>query len=317
MDSTLQRTTKGLPPLAFVKAAIASEEHEDGNRDHALIDVESRLAVICDGFGDVPGAARAARLAARTVKIHWRQMLSALARESRPSGEQQPAFDLEASLRQLLEEASTAVLALDKRLADHARKQGSQQEQEKEAEKRKPVYAATTIALALLLPQSDGYLVGYAHVGDSRVYLLPKEGPLRRLTADDGYFEWKIGKDELNAEDALRIEQASSAEQLSEQDRVHFDNRNRISQSLGDQEIKLHVGQTTIHGGERLLLSTDGIHDNLTDAEIEETARKSTRTTVARELLKRVVERSKLGKEEHLRSKKDDMSIIAITCCMG
>lgn len=188
-------------------------------------------------------------------------------------------------------------------------------EKDAKGESKKPTgYAATTIALALLLPLADGYLMGYAHVGDSRVYLLRENEALCRLTADDGYFEWKIGRGELNAEDAWRIEQSSAAEQLSEQDREHFDKRNRISQSLGDEAITLHTGQVVVRAGDRVLLTTDGIHDNLTDAEIEEIVRKSARTAAAKTLLKHTIASAQQDQKQHLRAKKDDLSAIVITC---
>lgn len=295
--------------LAFAKATRAHEEHPERNQDYGLIDPESRLAVICDGVGCVVasvGAGQAARLAARTIRDHWRRVLATLAEDPSRHGWQTQDFDLEAILCRLLEEANQAVLALDERLMKRAQKNAESDE--------KGGFAATTIALALLLPQEDGYLLGHAHIGDSRVYLLRRDEALRRLTADDGYFEWKIGKGELNAEDAWRIEQSTSAEQLSEQDREHFDQRNKISQSLGDKTITLHTGQIAIHAGDRILLTTDGIHDNLTDAEIEETARKAARTIAAKTLLQRATERSRQDQEVHLRAKKDDMSAIVITC---
>lgn len=288
-------------PLTFAKATRAHEEHSERNEDYGLTDPENRLAVICDGVGYVTGASQAARTAARTVRARWRQMLARLAEDSTQVGVQNQTFDLEATLRQLLEEANKAVLALDARLAKHAK--GNDKK-----------HALTTIALALLLPRSDGYLLGYAHVGDSRVYLLRQKEALQRLTADDGYFEWKIGKGELNEEDAWRIEQTSFAEQLSEQDSEHFDKRNGITQSLGEEDIALHVGQISIRSGDCVLLSTDGIHDNLTDVEIEETVRKSMSTTTAKTLLNRTVERSHQDEAVCLRAKKDDMSIIVITC---
>lgn len=290
-------------PLTFAKATRAHGEHAGRSEDSGLTDSENRLAVICDGVGSVAGAGQAARTAARTVRARWRQTLTRVAEDPAQAGIPNQAFDLEVTLRRLLEEANKAVLALDARLAKRA----------KENDKTKK-YAQTTIALALLLPQGDGYLLGYAHVGDSRVYLLRQKEALLRLTTDDGYFEWKIGKGELNEEDAWRIEQTSFAEQLSEQDREHFNKRNGITQSLGEENIALHVGQIVIRSGDCVLLSTDGIHDNLTDAEIEETVRKATRTTAAKTLLNRTVERSQQDEAVCLRAKKDDMSIIVITC---
>lgn len=298
----MSRTESAAPArpfsLTFVKATRAHEEHAESNRDYGLIDPESRLAVICDGVGDFIGAEQAARLAARTVRTCWRQRVE----DFLQANEHEQTDELDAVLRSLLEQANKALQALDARLK---RRTGRDDD--------KKVYAGTTIALALL-PQEAGYLMGYAHIGDSRVYLLRGQEGLQRLTVDDGYFEWKIGKGELDAADAQRIEQASSAEQLSEQDREHFAQRNGISQDLGEKDITLHVGQIAIRPGDRVLLTTDGIHDNLTDAEIEETARRGARTTLAKTLLKRAVERSRQEKTLCLRAKKDDKSVITISC---
>ena len=52
------------------------------------------------------------------------------------------------------------------------------------------------------------------------------------------------------------------------------------------------------------------IHDNLTNAEIESILRKGARTTVARELVRQALARSR---EECLRSKRDDISAVVVT----
>ena len=282
-------------PCTFAKATKPHQEHPESNRDSLLTDQESRLAVICDGVGDVMGAGQAARLAARTIKKRWQDLLT-------PDAEP----DLADVLQQLLEEANRAVLALGMRLA--------KKEQKTDKDGKHTHYAETTIALALLYPHGDGYLMAYAHVGDSRVYLLRRDEPIQRLTVDDGYFTWIMGKGELNEQDALRIDQASRAEELTEEERAHFDMRNGISQSLGSEGLTFHLGQIEICPNDRILLCTDGIHDNLTDAEIERILRAGARTTVAKKLLQQAVERSQQDDKVHIRAKKDDMSAIVITC---
>ncbi len=289
-------------------------EHPERNEDFGLTDPESRLAVICDGVGGRPGAERAARVAARTVREQWRKTQARFAERYARAGESARVHELDALLCQLLEDANTAVQVESVRLARHVQKMDKKSEQPEETSSKKGGSLGTTIALALFLPQRNGYLMGYAHIGDSRIYLLRLNEALQRLTADDGYFEWKIDRGEMAVQDGPRIEQATSAEQLSEEDRDHFDHRNRISQALGDESIRLHVGQIMIYRDDRVLLCTDGIHDNLTDVEIEETLRKGARTTVAKALLKRTVERSEQDLAVCLRAKKDDMSLIVITC---
>lgn len=285
-------------PFTFAKITRSHQEHPEANRDYLLAHSESGLAVICDGVGDVVGAGQAARLAAKTIKTRWQHMLTQLAPGAIP--------DLAVASRHLLEEANQAVLALGERLAKN--------EKPSTEEGKKQHYAETTIALALLSPHQDGYTMAYAHVGDSRIYLLRPNEPLRRLTVDDGYFLWVMNKGELNEQDALRIDQASRAEELSEEEREHFNKRNGISQSLGGEHPTFHLGQIELYPNDRVLLSTDGIHDNLTDAEIEELLRKGARTTVARTLLQHTVERSQQDENLCIRAKKDDMSAIVITC---
>ncbi len=126
----------------------------------------------------------------------------------------------------------------------------------------------------------------------------------------------KSGGKANNEEDALRIDQATEANQLSDTEREIFNKRNGITQSLGhltpkNPTLNIHTAQIVALPGDRILLCSDGIHDNLTDAEIEAILRREARTTVARHLVQHAIDRSR---EECLRAKKDDMSAIVITC---
>ncbi len=290
-----------LPPFTFAKETSPDQRHPERNEDYLLTDQASGLAVICDGVGGVSEASQAARVAARSARTNWRHMLTQGITASLPAVT--PAPDLVDGLQQVLEKANQAILALDRRIA---------KKQQEQSEKKDG--AATTIALAVFSPHSQGYLMTHAHVGDSRIYLLRKGAELQRLTVDDGYFSWMMGKGEMNEQDAWRIEQASVADQLSETDREHFEKRNKISQALGDESITVHVGQLVLCPGDRILLCTDGIHDNLTDVEIEEVLRARPRTTVAKALMQRAITCSQQDKAVHIRAKQDDMSAIVVTC---
>lgn len=291
---------RSLLPFTFAKATNPNQKHPEQNEDFLLIDRESGLVVICDGVGCVSEAGQAARIAAQTVRTGWRYMLARYTATS--SHAVAPALDLANALQQLIEEANQAVLALEKRMA---------KKQQEQSEKKDG--AATTIALAVFSPHGNGYLMAHAHVGDSRIYLLRKDATLQRLTVDDGYFLWMMKKGEMSEQDAWRIDQASSADQLSEADREHFEKRNGISQSLGDTSVTVHVDQLVLCPGDRILLCTDGIHDNLTDAEIEEVLRARARTTVAKTLMQRAIARSQQDETIHIRAKKDDMSAVVVT----
>ena len=155
-----------------------------------------------------------------------------------------------------------------------------------------------------------GSFMTYAHVGDSRIYLLRGEQPLQRLTVDDGYFPFALRKGWLKEEDLARIEQATSSTDLSETDLKHFERRNKITRALGWEEFQVaHTSTIDLVSGDRILLCTDGIHDNLTDDEIEELLRKGPVATSAQQLVQVACERSQ---EQQRRSKPDDMSAIIV-----
>src|SRR5262249_43955121 len=130
---------------------------------------------------------------------------------------------------------------------------------------------ATTVALAAFCKQTDSnhYTMLNAHVGDSRIYLLRGQEKLKRLTNDDGFLTKLIENQIINEQHALRIDQAMCVSQLTDIEYRYFRLRGGITQALGGPIAPtVHINKTTIKPGDRILLCTDGIHDNLTDEEI-------------------------------------------------
>ena len=317
-----------MAPLTFARNTEAHEGHPERNEDTILVDAERGLAAVFDGVGGSEGGEVASRLGARTIRRAWKRFLQQ--RQPESSSELLILNDdlsVEAMLCDLVQEAQDAINAEGERRAEKAKKaratlakeENGNAEEKAGGEEPKESYPETTVAAVLLCRQVgvDDYVLGVAHVGDSRVYLLREGQPLQRLTRDDGYFMLKIEDSTINEEDALRIDQATTADQLNDNEREIFHKRNGITQSLGHREYKknptptIHTAQTTVMPGDRILLCSDGIHDNLTDSEIEVLLRQQARTTVARHLVQRAIDRSH---EECLRAKKDDMSAIVITC---
>jgi serine/threonine protein phosphatase PrpC len=299
-----RQRSSGISPFTFAYRTLAHEGHPERNEDTLLVDRRRGLAGVFDGVGGSSAGAVASQLGARIMRQTWRRVLSQAANSS-DLLLLNDELDIESFLQQLFEQAQAAISDEGERRA-------------KEAEQANYNYPSTTTVVAALCKRVDekGYVLGYAHVGDSRAYLLRPGAPLQRLTVDDGYFLLKVQDDTISEEDALRIDQATNADQLSEKEREIFERRNGITQSLGHftakkTSITIHTAQTTILPGDRILLCSDGIHDNLTDAEIEATLRHGARTTVARHLVQRALDRSR---EECLRAKQDDISAVVITC---
>ena len=154
----------------------------------------------------------------------------------------------------------------------------------------------------------------YAHVGDSRVYLLKENEPLKRLTVDDGLLGKFVENQMVNEADAHHIDQAIHADELTDAELSYFRLRGGITQALGGPfPPEIHVDQVPISIGDRILLCTDGIHDNLTDNEIEEILREAPRNAAARLLVEHSLLRSREERHITIRAKPDDMSAIVIT----
>lgn len=100
----------------------------------------------------------------------------------------------------------------------------------------------------------------FAHVGDSRIYRLPKEGPMRQITEDDTYVAWLYRNGQINEREA----------------KTH-PRRNVLQKSLGGghQFAEPQVGAIALEPGDRFLLCTDGVTDGLYDDRLEEFLRAS------------------------------------------
>ena len=287
-------------PFTFARYSKSHEEHPERNEDYILIDARRGLAAVFDGVGGNEGGGMAARVAARTIQRNWRNVLRQ-AQSEQTLLKIREELDLQIILKNLMIAAN-----------DYVRVAGYRSMKADGA----PLPLGTTVVLATFCRQEEaGYLMTYAHVGDSRIYLLRANEKLRRLTSDDGYFRILLKEEKIVEDDIWHIDQATRAEELTETEKSYFDKRNGITQALGDKKPpEVHVDQVALEAGDRILFCSDGVHDNLTDQEIEETLRRGARTTVAKVLVQRAIKRSHEDNKISIRAKKDDMSALVVTC---
>jgi protein phosphatase len=117
----------------------------------------------------------------------------------------------------------------------------------------------------------------FGHLGDSRIYYLPRDGGLTQLTHDHTQVGWMRRKGELNEREA----------------RDH-PRRNALQQALGagHQFIDPHIGAVGHGPGDRFLICSDGLIDGLWDRQIEELIRGPDATGTGRTPAQRLVERA-------------------------
>lgn len=108
-----------------------------------------------------------------------------------------------------------------------------------------------TLSLCWFTP---GWLY-FGHVGDSRLYYLPRDGKLTQLTHDHSHVGWQRRTGRISEREA----------------RTH-PARNALQQALGagHQIIDTQVGAVGYRAGDRFLLCSDGLVDGLWDRELEE-----------------------------------------------
>lgn len=168
---------------------------------------------------------------------------------------------------------------------------------------------------------SDKRTAVIASVGDSRAYLYRpgNRESLIQLTTDDGRLEYSF----KNSNDQKQFKQikeeldnASNENNLSEKGKLFFDMRNQIGNYFGhknENDYQPNIVSVMLQKGDIILLTTDGVHDNLTTNEITFCLSKhKDSSNIIEDLIKSSYNRSQ--NKNHKRAKSDDMTAVCIIC---
>ena len=110
----------------------------------------------------------------------------------------------------------------------------------------------------------------HAHLGDSRIYWLPRAGGITQLTPDHSHVGWLRRNGKLTEREA----------------RAH-PGRHALSQALGagHQFIEPHLGAVSHGPGDRFLICSDGLVDGLWDRQLEALLREEPHADAAGKLV--------------------------------
>jgi serine/threonine protein phosphatase PrpC len=151
------------------------------------------------------------------------------------------------------------------------------------------VGAATTLAVV----EMDGPTMRPYHVGDSMILVVGQRGKLRYLTmahSPVGY--------------------AQEAGLIDEHEAIHHEDRHLVSNIVGMSDMRIDIGPTmTLKTRDTLLLGTDGLFDNLRQAEIVQAVRKGPMDEATARLAREARQRMTQPEEGHP-SKPDDLTFI-------
>lgn len=111
-----------------------------------------------------------------------------------------------------------------------------------------------TLSLCWFMP---GWMA-FGHVGDSRIYYLPKDGPMTQVSHDHSHVGTLQRRGTINERQAR-----------------NHPKKNILSQVLGgrSQSVKPQIGRVGCDSGDRFLICSDGLIDGLWDRRINDMAR--------------------------------------------
>ncbi len=163
----------------------------------------------------------------------------------------------------------------------------------------------TTGDVVKVVDNGDGtFDVAYGHAGDSRIYVLDGDtGQIRCETTDDGLAKYMLKAGKIKEDEYRQVMAAPDADSLPDSLKWLFKKRNIITNGIGmGENFSVETGVIKAKKGDRILISSDGIHDNLTDEEIAEVMR------AGGGVAELAAAARKVSEGDSGRAKKDDMT---------
>ena len=139
--------------------------------------------------------------------------------------------------------------AVDTAALQHVLRQANQQVLAAAAEN--PAYEGMGSTATVLHLDEETGMAYYAHVGDSRLYLL-RRGVLRQISRDHSY-----------------VEELVIQGKLSEEEAQHHPRKNLLMRAVGvEQEMQVDSDLFPLEHGDRFLLATDGLTNMVPDEDL-------------------------------------------------
>ena len=217
-------------PLRIVVAGDTHIGLRDHNEDTLLIRRELQLYAIADGAGGENAGNVASTMATASVAHHFE--------ETQEAFEAEPMFDL-LGLPSAAKRLAIAVQKANRDIVELARTSDR--------------YRGMGTTLVACFLQQDLGVMHVAHVGDSRLYRMRS-----------GYFEL-LTRDHSLVNDVLALKPDIARERAEELP------RRVVTRALGMEEtVRVDVTSHHIFPGDRFLLCTDGLSDQLDEEQISE-----------------------------------------------
>jgi len=166
---------------------------------------------------------------------------------------------------------------------------------------------ATTGAIIKIFTHRNTSLVVWGSVGDSRVYKY-SNNKLIQLTTDDSLITQAFERGWIKQRQEKKIDQTADPQKLNPIEKNLFQSRNIITQALGIGVMKPRIGKTGVKSGDLIILTTDGVHDNLVDKETEQILEVDSKDP-AKDLVREAI---RVSETDSVRAKADDITAVVV-----
>jgi protein phosphatase len=301
----MERMERELAMIEHGSAGLQNREKGPHNEDRMLVEPSAGLYGVLDGMGGHAGGEVASRLADEEI----RKAALKMPEEARYDGAATAAF-----LQRAIESANARII----------REAGTSAELKG--------MGTTCSMLQIVRDRVSGKPteVVTAQVGDSRIYRL-RGGKLERITKDQSPIQEMIDAGfpmdgQPLPPDADQVGDPDADSRMTQGQRTFVKQfRNRISGAVGLKEaVRIDIQRHAVEEGDVYFATSDGVHDNLTDREIEELAhRHAANPQLAVEEMTRIARQRDLEKTRATdakqtvegvleRGKDDDTSAVAV-----
>lgn len=254
--------------------------HPD-NQDAVLRMEERRVFGVFDGMGGYAGGETASRLTKEKVEEIMGGLRDDLSVD-----------ELKEWMKRAFEEAHSSVRAEAKR----------------DPQKRNMGTTASVVKIWEAATGERKAIIG--NIGDSRVYVQRADGTLEPITLDDGVLSSRVSE-ERRREMQEKLGNVTDRSTLDLGLEALFDKRNEMSQYVGGRQMQPHLYVADMNPGDRVFITSDGVHDNLTNKEIADILQG---VAFGEDPVKKMIEGASTRSKDksHLRANPDDMSAIVV-----
>jgi len=289
--------------------AKGREQRKEICEDVKLSNREKGLAFVADGISTASGW-----LASReTARVLWDRLGEELDQEienvveaaMRNGGDVEKAVTqyIDGQIKAAITEADQAISAMDSRAGFRGA-------------------GATTLSLTKLveIPNREGGFTQrlfFSNVGDSRIYVQRKNRSLEQITQDDSWLQSLVERGELTQAEVDEIDQAPDPRAIQDARLRKYATARRRSKvekqiGLGGATDGLSVSYIDVQEGDRIVLVSDGVSDQLLNKDLERLLNEGETDAAAEQQIQGAALKMSLeGKDP--RSKGDDVSAIVLT----